>query len=345
MRGGDYDPKGLDQPTKAVGPTAHTVWTAHRNNRVSKVRTSQLLILIRGWKIWLVILGWCAAGCGTPPKGVSFVPLASPMHGCFGTYDGEPRLPNGRVDVQTLLAELIELKANSYNWLIWHGPDDWADLKTFLPLARHHHLNVWVTLVPPSESPPKTIKYSEPFRLDYRRWAAEIGKLSRKEPNLVAWSIDDFCANRKIFTPDEVRSILAQARQANPKLAFIPCCYYRDITPAFAENYGNLCQGILFPYRAESAGTNLKDASKVGPEMQKIRSILGVSMPVIVDVYATPHARYPDGSSPEYVEQVMTEARSSADGVLIYCHQGKKNSPVKFGIIARSFEQWSAQPW
>src|ERR1035441_4506684 len=51
------------------------------------------------------------------------------------------------------------------------------------------------------------------------------------------------------------------------------------------------------PLRSESAGTNLKDASMVGPEILKIRSIMGPSMPVIVDIYATPHASYPDGSS------------------------------------------------
>ena len=31
---------------------------------------------------------------------------------------------------------------------------------------------------PPSESPPHTRQYSEPFQLDYQRWAAEIARLS-----------------------------------------------------------------------------------------------------------------------------------------------------------------------
>jgi len=298
------------------------------------------------WKNFLVLIGLCAAGCGTPSKETSPAPrAASPVYGCFGTYDAEPRLSNKHVDVETLLAELTELKANSYNWLIWHGKDDWADLKVFLPLARRHHINVWVTIVPPSESPPHESNFSGPFRLDYERWAAEIGKLSRKEPNLVAWSIDDFCENHKFFTPDKMRSIIAQAKQANPKLAFIPCCYYRDITPAFAQNYGGFCQGILFPYGAESVGLNLTSASELGPEIKKIRSVMGESMPVIVDVYATPLYHYVNGSSTAYVEQVMTESRRFADGALVYCHQGKKSSPDKFHVIGRTFAQWSAQPW
>jgi len=303
-------------------------------------------MIIRACRYLLVLIGLCVAGCGTHSNEAFHAPrAASHVRGCFGTYDGEPRLPDGGVDVETLLAELVELKANTYNWLVWHGSNDWADLKVFLPLARRDHINVWVTLVPPSESPPNDSIYSEPFRLDYNRWAAEIATLSRSDPNLVAWSIDDFYENCKYFTLSVLRSMQRSAQQINPNLAFVPCCYYRDITPSFAENYGGLCQGILFPYRAESDGTNMKDASKLAPEIRNIRSIMGPSMQVIVDVYATPHASYPDGASPVYVEQVMDEARRSADGVLIYCHQGKKSSPVKFGVIGRTFARWSGQPW
>jgi hypothetical protein len=39
--------------------------------------------------------------------------------GTFGTYAGEPRLPNGHIDAEKLLADLTELKANTYHFLIW----------------------------------------------------------------------------------------------------------------------------------------------------------------------------------------------------------------------------------
>jgi len=230
---------------------------------------------------------------------------AGQLRGSFGTYDAEPRLANGHVDANLLLSELVELDARTYNWLIWHGDTDWDDLKTFLPLAKQHHISVWVTLVPPSESPPKTGKFSEPFRLDYEKWAAQIAALSKDQPNLVAWSIDDFCANRKLFTPVEVRKMMDIAHAKNPRLAFVPCCYYSDITPVFATNFGSLLDGVLFPYRDESNGINMDDASHVVAEIQKIKSVMGRSMPVILDVYATPHSQYLNGSQPPYVRAVM----------------------------------------
>lgn len=116
----------------------------------------------------------------------------NPLRGSFGTYDAEPRKPDGRVDVERLVAELAALQANTYNFLVWRAATDWEDFKLFLPQARKKNIKVWVTLVPPSESPPHTKEYSEPFRLDYQRWAVEIARLSVRQPNLVAWSLDDF---------------------------------------------------------------------------------------------------------------------------------------------------------
>src|SRR5436190_12296038 len=146
--------------------------------------------------------------------------------------------------------------------------------------------------------------YAEPFRLDYERWAIEFAKLSLREPSLVAWSIDDFTHNLKFYTPDYFNRILHAARQINPKLAFVPCCYYPAITAQFATNYGPLIDGILFPYRHESAGANLTDASKVEAELQAIKHIVGPSLPVILDIYASPHSRLGPTTS-EYVEQAM----------------------------------------
>jgi hypothetical protein len=281
-----------------------------------------------------------AAGCQSTRR-----PPPPYLRGSFGTYDGEPRLPNGHVDLDLLLSELGEMKANTYNWLIWHNTNDWADLKAFLPRARKAGINVWVTLVPPSESPPREARFSEPFRLDYEQWAREIGRLSRHERNLVAWSIDDFVENRKFFTPRRVREMVQAACDGNPGVAFIPCCYLREITPAFAKDYAPMLRGVLFPYRAESEGTNLQDPSQVGAEVQKIRSVLGPAMLVFLDVYATPHASYPNGSSPAYIREVMARGRRCADGVMVYCHQGRKSYPEKFSVLEEQFQTWSLQPW
>ncbi len=259
------------------------------------------------------------------------------LRGTMGSYDGEPRLKNGHVDIDTLLSELIEIKANSYNWLIWHAATDWDDLHAFLPRAAKANLKVWVTVVPPTESAPK-YHDAMPFRQDYGKWAEEIAKLSLQETNLVAWSIDDFAANsKKTFTPEAFKKMIGQGRAVNPKLAFIPCLYYRNYKPEFWANYKGLFDGVLFPYKAESGAHNLIDATLVESEVAKIREIVGPKVPVIVDVYATVHMRFRDQSSPQYTEEVIDRARRSADGVMIYCHQGKARTPEKFAIVKRQF--------
>lgn len=262
--------------------------------------------------------------------------------GCFGTYNGEPRAKDGRVDIPRLLSELADLRVNTYNWLIWHGARDWDDLQVFLPLARKQGIRVWVTLVPPSESPPHTKLYAEPFKVDYERWATEIAKLSVREPNLVAWSIDDYAHNLKVYTPELMRKIRELTRKENPKLAFVPCVYFRQVTPQFAKDYKGLFDGILFPYRHDSGKANLTDATQVDAEVQKIRDLVGPDVPVIFDVYATRHATIGD-STPDYVREVMERGRRSSDGVLIYCHQ-PKGSP-KYDVIRQMFHEWAEGSW
>jgi len=291
----------------------------------------------------LVVLAF--AGCVSPAgKQAHFAKQRKAnIEGAFGTYSGEPRLSSGRVDIQRLLDELTDLRANTYNWLIWHASTDWEDLQEFLPLAATRHIRVWVTLVPPSESPPHTKAYSEPFRLDYRQWAQEIARLSLRHPNLVAWSLDDFSHNGKVFTAEELGAMLTGARAINPKLAFVPCIYFRHARPEFAATYAPLIDGILFPFRNESGTMDLQTFDSVEDEVRKMREIFGGDVPVFIDIYATRHSRLND-STPEYVREVMLRGRRSADGVLIYCHQSPKGSPEKYAVMRELFNSWSAKP-
>ncbi len=290
----------------------------------------------------MCVLGMTDAGLG-PAQAADAVPGAphrESLRNVFGTYNAAPRRADGRVDLAFLLEDLSAISANTYNWLIWHAATDWDDLKAFLPQARERRIRVWVTLVPPSESPPHAKNYSEPFRLDYERWGTEIATLSVQHPNLVAWSVDDFVQNPKTLSPDRVRRIVSDARAINPRLAFIPCCYYRQLTSAYAEQHRGLFDGILFPYRNESVQANLTDAGAVGSEVARIRQLFGGSVPVYVDVYATAHSRLGD-STPEYVRDVMARARECADGVLIYCHQNESKNPEKYRVIKELFGRWS----
>jgi hypothetical protein len=261
---------------------------------------------------------------------------------CAGTYAGAPRRADKHVDATLLLEQLKDLHADSYNWVVWGHDTDWDDLKAFLPLAREQGLRVWVTLVPPSESPPKTKWYAEPYRLDYDRWAVEIAKLSVEQPNLVAWSIDDFTHNLAFFTPKKTAAMLKAARAINPKLAFVPCCYFTAAAkPAFAKEYGPLLDGVLFPYRNESRTANLTDADAVTTEVARLRELLGPKVAIIVEVYSTAHSRL-GPSTPEYVRRVMTEALKSADGVMVYCTPDPKRAPEKFAVVKDVFAERSS---
>jgi hypothetical protein len=281
-------------------------------------------------------------GCATQPhREVSAAVLrAQVIKGTRATYCRAPRKTDGRVDIERLVAELVDIHANTYSFCIHGYATDWDDLKLILPAARAKGIRVWGSLVPPSESPPRTKLYPEPFRLDYERWAVEFARLSLQETNLVAWSIDDFTHNLGCYTTNYLKRMMEAARQINPRLAFVPCSYLPKITPQFVADYCPLIDGILFPYRHESAGANLKDASLVAPELKQIKTMVGSDFPVVLDIYATAHSRL-GATTPEYVEQAMVAGRDAADGVMIYCHQDPTKEPEKYGIIKRRFSGWN----
>lgn len=200
----------------------------------------------------------------TPP------PVPNRWRGALADYDSEPRLPNGRVDVDTLVARLKELGVTTYYYLVWHAATDWDDLKLFLPKAAEAGLDVWVYLVPPSESKPIAKLSSEPFGMDYQRWAEEIAKLSLEHKNLTGWVIDDFHANHKFYTPDYVREMQVKAKTINPKLRFYPLMYFREIRRDFIEQYREVIDGVVVAYpedreEIDSAWGLLNDALVTQP--------------------------------------------------------------------------------
>ena len=169
----------------------------------------------------------------------------------IGDYDAELRTGE-HVDCELMIERLTELGANTYMWLIWHSPNDWEDLHTFLPLAQEAGITVWVYLVPPSETAAThpQFPYLEPFRLDYKRWAEEIAKLSLEYDNLVGYVIDDFWGNvnPNWFTPESIEAMIDAGRAINPDIKFYPLMYYRQIGPRFAELLGPLVDGVVAAY-------------------------------------------------------------------------------------------------
>jgi len=287
----------------------------------------------------LIFIGaLCLSSCGStkkqPEKNKPTFTPGSKM--TLGTYAGLPRLSDGRADLNRLMTQLKELNANTYNWLIWQNENDWDDLQLFLPIALENQIAVWVSLVPPSESKPIAKWSSEPFGLDYIKWSEEIAKLSMEYRNLIAFSIDDFVHNLDFYTPEYVKKMIDTIDEINPSLQFIPCSYYRQITADFAEKYGYMLDGILFPYRAESEGGNLQNAGLVDREISKLRSLFNKGMPIYIDVYLTAHSRL-GASTPTYVEEVIRRGKEHADGVLIYTHPNPVTDSEKYEIVKAGF--------
>ncbi len=286
----------------------------------------------------LFLSGLYLAGCSlTKEQPEKNKPLfTSENRMTLGTYAGLPRMSDGRADINKLIAQLKELNANTYNWLIWQNENDWDDLQLFLPVALENQIAVWVSLVPPSESKPIAKWSSEPFGLDYLKWSEEIAKLSVEYQNLIAFSIDDFVHNLNFYTPEYVRKMKDAIDKINPSLQFIPCSYYRQITADFAEKYGDLLDGILFPYRAESEGANLQNAGLVDREIAQLRTLFNEGMPIYIDVYLTAHSRL-GSSTPSYVEEVIRRGKEHADGVLIYTHPDPQQVPKKYEVVKAGF--------
>ncbi|MDR0714011.1 MAG: hypothetical protein LBF89_07125 [Bacteroidales bacterium] len=263
---------------------------------------------------------------------------ANVLYGVAGTYATPPRNADGTVNMTKLLKELKDIHANTYHWLIRDNNDELDVLKQFLPRARRKHINVWVTIVPPSEQPP-VLKagYAEPYRLDFEKWAKELAGLSLTEPNLVAWSIDDFAHNLKTFTPQYMEKIIKASKEVNPEFLFVPCCYYAQVTDNFIRNYIRFCDGILFPYRAESEKANLQNPHLVEQEISRLREKTGI--PVILDIYASAHSKL-GASTAEYVEKVLHAGLATADGVLIYTHLDAVQNAAKHAVIKKGFRRY-----
>ncbi|HOX57699.1 MAG TPA: hypothetical protein P5205_13735 [Candidatus Paceibacterota bacterium] len=201
-------------------------------------------LLVRSFMLLLL----CASASPAPAQAKApKLPARSPLH--FADYNSEPRSQDGHVDGDALLARLKELHVTTYYWLIWHAATDWDDLKLFLPRAARANIEIWVYLVPPTESPPLYgTSYSEPFRLDYGRWAEEIARLSLQHTNLTAWVIDDFYGNHQFFTPAVVRDLQRRGKGINPRLAFLPLMYFGEIRRQFVQDYREVIDGVVVAY-------------------------------------------------------------------------------------------------
>ncbi|HRR92102.1 MAG TPA: hypothetical protein P5253_07540 [bacterium] len=259
----------------------------------------------------------------------------------LGDYDAELRDTSGRVDSVTLIKRLKSLGVNTYAYLIWHSPDDWEDLcQSFMPLAQEEDINVIVYMVPPSEPPsPK------PYEYDYIEWAQAIGKLSRRYPGLIGIAIDDFNYNTSFFTPSYLKEIKKTINNINPSLRLFTVSYYRDITDTFLAQYGEIIDGVIFPFRNEPR-VDTVTTSTLDPQVRSVRATLGDKLSVIIMIYASklssatipPDARYlreTISTSLELIEEGI------ADGIITYCLPKVSEEDEMFKTVKELFSSFN----
>jgi hypothetical protein len=171
----------------------------------------------------------------------------------LGDFAAEIRRPDGHIDVRANIDALKAIRANTYFYLIWHKETDWDDLPAFAEAAARENIDVWVYLIPWSETPAvkKSWGYSEPYRTDYVRWAEEVAKLSLKHRNVVGYVIDDFYTNSTQpdrFTVPYVRRMVGAGRAINPGLKFYPLVYFQQPWAEFMQRFGTLVDGVVAAY-------------------------------------------------------------------------------------------------
>ncbi|MBC7320551.1 hypothetical protein H5T89_07875 [bacterium] len=251
----------------------------------------------------------------------------------IGDYDLELRDSDRRLDAVRLVERLKKLKVNTYAYLIWHSSYDWNDLvDAFIPLAQKENINVIVYLVPPSEPPsPK------PYEYDYIKWAEAIGELSRRYPNVIGIAIDDFNYNISFFTRAYLKEIKSKATSINPSLKLFTVSYYRDITDKFLDQYGDIIDGVIFPFRNEP-NIDTVTVSTLDPQVRAVRATLGDNLFLIIMVYAS---KLSSASVPPDVRYINETVKISldlikegvADGIITYCLPKENEEDERYKII------------
>ncbi|MCD6496230.1 MAG: hypothetical protein J7K54_03090 [Candidatus Aenigmarchaeota archaeon] len=241
-------------------------------------------------------------------------------------YDSAPR-DNGTIDAEKLIRTLSDGNANTYNFLM-RRPSDFESLKELLPLAAAKDIDIWVTLIPPSELSPE--QRNDPAYTDYNAWAEKLAKLSLEHENLKAWSIDNVVIDSTFFTPQYLGSMLGKARDISPKLMFIPVVYYQNvISDGFAEQ-AKYFDGVQFYYMHFPGGPPA-ESDILMTQLQELRKRFGGI--VVLGLYATPWSQeFP--TSADYVQQLINLARQHTDGVMIYT---LNPGAEKFEVIRQEF--------
>jgi hypothetical protein len=184
----------------------------------------------------------------------SLLPLGTTSAGPVLAEAGAPiRAKDRSIDIPDTIAALRSEHVNTYLFQVWRNAGDWGQLPAFADAAKDAGIEVWVYLVPWSETPDKdpSFAYPEPFKTDYIAWADAIGKLSLDHPAITGWVMDDFYINAiqpGRFTDAYVNEMLAAGKSQNPNLKFFPVVYFQQPWADFVDRFARKIDGVIACY-------------------------------------------------------------------------------------------------
>ena len=130
---------------------------------------------------------------------------------------------NEHVNTDSLIQYLTNAGIKTFTWNIDQS-NSWEDLKNSLPKLKIAGISINVSLLPPSKTPPinPVGTYSEPFKLDFIKWAKEIANLSLRYSNIKEYIIEDTQENLALsyFRQIYIDSVEVEIKSINPKLKF-----------------------------------------------------------------------------------------------------------------------------
>lgn len=228
--------------------------------------------------------------------GVAAVPAAAAVaNPVLGDYDaailGPPDANKVRpVNISATIAALQRANVNTYAYMIYGNgaanaycvgqptPCDgtinahrvsqaqWNQLPAFADAAEAVGIDVWVYLVPPSESfrgtkavpVPDRVSTYAPYYWDYHRWGTEIAELAVTHPSIVAIAMDDFGGNTVEggsnysfkFSGSYITTMMNAVRAISPGMEFHVILYYTQFwgMNSIAAAYRKVVDGYIFPY-------------------------------------------------------------------------------------------------
>jgi hypothetical protein len=229
-------------------------------------------------------------------------PRTGAVLGDYATPIIEPVGTDGiaHIDDAATIQKLSGAHVDTYAYLIYSNPaygtadarsitrSQWVDLPGFAGAAARAGINVLVYLVPPTEShdtiDPTTTPAYEPFGWDYQAWSANIARVAVAHPNIRGIVMDDFAENSAgsgspyafTFTPQYVSGMRSAGRAIAPWLTLSTIMYYPNSigSSAILADYRNSIDGIVFPYRDESAGgRDTANAAQAESEGRSVGSV------------------------------------------------------------------------